>query len=130
MAGPFVCVCVCVCVGGEGGGVGTHSQTFFLNTSLVLFLQPQPKYFHSAAITDDFMVVFGGRSDTNDQFFSHELLVYNVKCNYWQLLSGMIVLAFHSILHSAHTRAARVPRKLPLHRRYCRKKEMVLYTYH
>ena len=48
---------------------------------------------------DDFMVVFGGRSDTNDQFFSHELLVYNVKCNYWQLLSGMIVLA-PFILHA------------------------------
>lgn len=70
-------------------GVGAHSLPFCLNPSLVLFLQPQPKYFHSAAILDDFMVVFGGRSNTNDQLFSRQLLVYNVKCNYWQLLSGI-----------------------------------------
>lgn len=105
-----------------GWGVGAHSLPFCLNPSLALFLQPQPKYFHSAAILDDLMVVFGGRSDTNDQLFSDQFLVYNVKCNHWQILSGMIVLAFHITLYSAHTRAARVRRKLPLHRGYCRKK--------
>ena len=108
--------------GGGRGEVGAHGLTFCFNPSHVFFLQPQPKYFHSAAILDDFMVVFGGRSDTNDQFFSHQLLVYNVKCNYWELLSGMIVLALHSALHSAHTQAVRVRRRLPLHRGYCHKK--------
>ena len=92
------------------------------NPSVVIFLQPQPKYFQSAAILDDFMVVFGGRSNTTDGLFSHQLLVYNVKCNYWQLLSGRIVLAFHKALHSAHTPAARVWEKFPLHGGYRRKK--------
>ncbi|XP_078380393.1 multiple epidermal growth factor-like domains protein 8 isoform X1 [Oculina patagonica] len=49
--------------------------------------EPRPKYFHSAAILDDYMVVFGGRSNTTDQLFSHQLLLYNIKCNYWHLLS-------------------------------------------
>jgi len=105
-----------------GWVVGAHSLPACLNPFLVLFLQPQPKYFHSATILDDFMVVFGGRSNTNDQLFSDQLLVYNVKCNYWQLLSGMIILAFHRAFHSAQTRAVRVRRKLPLHRG-CRRKK-------
>ena len=92
------------------------------NPSIVLFLQPQPKYFQSAAILDDFMVVFGGRSNTTDELFSHQLLLYNVKCNYWQLLSGKIVLAFHKAFPSAYTPAASVWQKFPLHRGYCRKK--------
>lgn len=77
------------------------------------------------------MVVFGGRSDTNDQFFSHELLVYNVKCNYWQLLSGMIVLAFHSALHSnLHTLEQPGCREnYPCIEDIVAKKEIVLYTY-
>ena len=65
-----------------------------IRLTLVLFvLQPQPKYFHSAVILDDIMVVFGGRSNTSDQLFSHQLLSYNIKCNYWHLFSG------NSILH-------------------------------
>lgn len=65
-------------------------RVFFINLALVLFLQPSPKYFHSTAIIDDLMVVYGGRSNTSDQFFSRQLWFYNVKCNYWHLFSGII----------------------------------------
>ncbi|XP_022797777.1 multiple epidermal growth factor-like domains protein 8 [Stylophora pistillata] len=49
--------------------------------------EPSPKYFHSAVIRDDVMLVYGGRSNTSHQFFSRQLWLYNVKCNYWHLLS-------------------------------------------
>ncbi|XP_066023971.1 multiple epidermal growth factor-like domains protein 8 [Pocillopora verrucosa] len=49
--------------------------------------EPSPKYFHSTAIIGDLMVVYGGRSNTSDQFFSRQLWFYNVKCNYWHLFS-------------------------------------------
>lgn len=54
--------------------------------------EPQPKYFHSAAIVNDTMVVFGGRSNTTDQLFSHQLLSYNIQCNYWHLFPDQSLL--------------------------------------
>ena len=55
---------------------------------MCFFLKPQPKYFHSAAVLGDRMVVYGGRSNTTAQFFSRQLSVYDIKCNSWHLLPG------------------------------------------
>ncbi|XP_074634355.1 multiple epidermal growth factor-like domains protein 8 isoform X4 [Acropora palmata] len=54
--------------------------------------EPQPKYFHTATIVNDTMVVFGGRSNSSDQLFSHQLLLYNIHCNYWYLFPDQSLL--------------------------------------
>ena len=64
-------------------------------TFCLSFSQPRPKYFHSAAILDGVMIVYGGRSNTTDQLFSSELLLYNIKCNYWYLLPGKQNILFN-----------------------------------
>ncbi|EDO43458.1 predicted protein, partial [Nematostella vectensis] len=44
-------------------------------------LSPSPKFFHSAVVVNDTMVVYGGRADENT--ISDELLVYKISCNFW-----------------------------------------------
>ncbi|KAJ7326013.1 Multiple epidermal growth factor-like domains protein 8 [Desmophyllum pertusum] len=56
-------------------GASDELYSFDLTTNKWSILQalpsnePRPKYFHTAAILDDEMVVFGGRSNTTDQLF-------------------------------------------------------------
>jgi len=62
-------------------------------TVYVLNPQPQARYLHSAVTTDDYMLVFGGRSHYNT---SNSLIAYTYSCNQWLrlLTSGVYLLIF------------------------------------
>lgn len=45
-----------------------------------VYPQPQARYLHSAVTTDDYMLVFGGRSHYNT---SNSLIAYTYSCNQW-----------------------------------------------
>jgi hypothetical protein len=63
----------------------------------ILNPQPQARYLHSAVTTDDYMLVFGGRSHYNT---SNSLIAYTYSCNQWLrlLTSGLYSLLFVRII--------------------------------
>jgi hypothetical protein len=67
------------------------------STVYVLNPQPQARYLHSAVTTDDYMLVFGGRSHYNT---SNSLIAYTYSCNQWLrlLTSGLYLFIFALIM--------------------------------
>ncbi|KAG7311412.1 hypothetical protein JYU34_002454 [Plutella xylostella] len=55
---------------------------------------PQPAYLHSAVTTNDYMIIFGGRTDPNN-YSSDSLIAYVYSCNQWIKLSKGVSIIGH-----------------------------------
>eukprot|EP00795_Rhopilema_esculentum_P016542 gene16542-7966_t len=49
--------------------------------------KPVSLYGHSASIINDTMYILGGYSDVNNKGFNDDLLLWNIRCNQWLMLS-------------------------------------------